>query len=186
MTIKEIEGLIIIEPDIYTDNRGYFCETYNKNRYLEKGIKVDFVQDNFSKSVKNVFRGLHYQKPPYAQDKLVRVVNGKAIDIAVDIRATSPTFGKYYAVELSPENMRLFFIPKGFAHGFYTLTDDVVFEYKVSNYYNKESEDAINWQDKKINIDWVKIGAKNPIISEKDQNASSLDSKIEELRKLVW
>lgn len=170
-----IEGLVIIEPDIHGDNRGYFVETYNKERYYNAGIKADFVQDNMSYStVKNTFRGLHYQRAPYSQAKLVSCSKGRVIDVAVDIRKGSPTYGQYAFCELSKENGRQFFVPKGFAHGFLTLSDEVEFRYKCDELYNKESEGNIAYNDKTINIDWSKFMEGTPILSEKDRNAPSL------------
>ncbi len=167
-----IEGLLIIKPDIFADSRGYFFEAFNKNKYSEMGINVNFVQDNFSKSVKGTIRGLHYQVGEFAQDKLCEVLYGKVLDIAVDIRFGSPTFGKYFALELSDENHYLFFIPKGFAHGFSVLTDEAIFHYKVSNFYSKKDERAIIYNDETLAIDWQ---VKNPLLSEKDLHAKKFN-----------
>lgn len=161
-----IPGLLIVEPKVFKDERGYFFESYNKERYFDNNMKMHFVQDNESKSSKNVLRGLHFQKPPFSQGKLVRVIQGRVLDVAVDIRFGSPTFGHYQAVELDAHSKRMFYIPEGFAHGFLTLEDDTIFSYKCTNYYNKESEGSILWSDKTIGIDW-KI--ENPILSEKDK-----------------
>ncbi len=164
----DIKDVIIVEPKIFTDSRGYFFETYVEKRYIENGIKVDFIQDNESKSSYGVIRGLHYQTPPFAQSKLVRVISGKVLDVAVDIRKSSPTFGKYVAVELSDENKRQLFIPVGFAHGFAVLSDEVIFAYKCDNYYNPSSERGIKFDDDFLSIDW-KIPKEKMIISDKDR-----------------
>lgn len=164
----KIAGLLIIEPRVFEDERGYFFESYNRKVFQEAGLLVDFVQDNQSMSQKGVLRGLHFQKTPYVQAKLVSVVKGSVLDVAVDIRKNSPTYGEYCAVVLSDKNKKMFFIPEGFAHGFLTLEDNTIFSYKCSNFYNKESEDAILWNDPNLNIDW---GIQNPILSEKDKVA---------------
>ncbi|EKE16346.1 MAG: DTDP-4-dehydrorhamnose 3,5-epimerase [uncultured bacterium] len=161
----KIEGLLIIEPQIFGDKRGFFVETYNEKRYKEAGINLNFVQDNLSKSAKGALRGLHWQAPPFEQGKLVQVIQGKVLDVAVDIRFGSPTFGEYVAVELSEENKKQFWIPPGFAHGFVSLEDNTIFSYKCTKIYNPESERGVMWNDSEIGIDW-KI--ENPIISEKD------------------
>lgn len=163
-----IEGLIIIEPTVYGDSRGYFMESYSKKIFQELIGDIDFVQENESKSKYGVVRGLHCQKEPYAQSKLVRVVKGAVWDIAVDIRNGSPTFGQHLAIELSEENKRQLFIPKGFAHGFSVISEEAIFQYKCDNYYNPESEDAILWNDPQLNIDW-KIPYNDVILSEKDK-----------------
>lgn len=161
-----IEGLLIIKPDVFRDERGYFFESYNKERFAKEGLTMDFVQDNESKSAKGVLRGLHFQKPPYTQGKLVRVVKGSVMDVAVDLRKDSPTYGKWESVILSEDNKLQFWIPEGFAHGFVTLEDETVFNYKCTNIYNKESEGSLLWNDPDINIDW---NIENPILSEKDK-----------------
>lgn len=164
-----IEGLLIIEPTVFGDSRGYFFESYNKQRFNEAtGLDIDFVQDNQSKSCYGVLRGLHFQKPPYAQSKLVRCVRGKVLDVAVDIRKSSPTFGKYMAVELTEDNHRQFFVPRGFAHGFVVLSEEAIFQYKCDNFYHKESEGAIAWNDPEINIDWT-IPFDDVMLSDKDK-----------------
>ena len=169
-----IEGLLIIEPTVFGDSRGYFFESYNKQRFNEAtGLDIDFVQDNQSKSCCGVLRGLHFQKPPYAQSKLVRCVRGRVLDVAVDIRKSSPTFGKYVAVELTEDNHRQLFIPHGFAHGFVVLSDEAIFQYKCDNFYHKESEGAIAWNDPEINIDWT-IPFDDVILSDKDKVNPSL------------
>lgn len=165
----EIRGLFIIEPDVYGDSRGYFFESFNKRRFEEQtGINVDFVQDNESRSTYGVVRGLHFQRPPHAQAKLVRVVSGRVLDVAVDLREGSPTYGKHVAVELSGENHRQVFIPKGFAHGFSVLSEEAVFQYKCDDYYAPETEGAVAWDDPDIAIDW-RIPADDMILSEKDK-----------------
>lgn len=170
MTINEtgIDGLFHLIPKVYEDNRGYFLETYNKKVFNDLGIREDFVQDNLSKSEKDVLRGLHFQNPPYIQGKLVSVICGAVLDVAVDIRKNSATYGKYYAAELSEKNKHILWIPPGFAHGFLTLEDNTIFCYKCSGIYNKASEDSIVWNDPDLNIKW---GILNPKLSEKDQNA---------------
>jgi len=162
-----ISGLFIIEPQVFSDDRGFFFESYNHKNFAENGINVNFVQDNHSHSIKNVLRGLHFQKAPYAQDKLIRVVNGEVFDVAVDIRPNSPTYGKHESVILSGENRRMFFIPAGFAHGFCVLSDTVDFLYKCSNFYSKESERGIIWNDPDLNLPWP---VTSPILSLKDQS----------------
>lgn len=164
-----IEGLLILKPKIFGDNRGSFCETYNKQLFSNNGLNIDFVQDNQSVSFKGIVRGLHLQVPPFAQGKLVRVVHGSAIDVAVDLRKQSPTFGQHIMVELNTKDPILFWIPEGFAHGFAALEDNTIFQYKVTNYYNKESEKSILWNDPDLNIQW---NIQNPIISEKDLESS--------------
>jgi dTDP-4-dehydrorhamnose 3,5-epimerase len=167
LTKSYIEGLYILEPRIFEDSRGVFFETFNDLKFKEEiGLDVEFVQDNESISKKNVLRGLHFQLPPFAQGKLVRVVSGRALDIAVDIRKNSPTYGKFQLVELSSENKKQFWIPPGFAHGFVALEENTIFNYKCTNYYSPVSERTIQWNDPLLNIDW-KIS--EPIISEKDQ-----------------
>ena len=160
-----IEGLIVVEPKVFKDSRGYFFESFNKKTFQEAGILSQFVQDNQSFSKKDVLRGLHFQKPPYAQAKLVSVIQGAVLDVAVDLRRKSQTYGKYYSVELTGENKKMMFIPEGFAHGFATLQDDTIFSYKCSNLYHKDSEASILWNDNTLNIDWQ---IDNPILSEKD------------------
>lgn len=161
-----IEGLIIIKPTVFEDERGHFFESYQKQRFKENGIDVEFVQDNQSLSQKNVLRGLHFQQPPFAQAKLIRVIKGAVIDVAVDIRKNSPTYGKHCLIELSEYNKILFYIPAGFAHGFLTLEDNTIFTYKCSNYFNKQAEGALLWNDEKLAINW---NVSNPILSEKDK-----------------
>ena len=162
-----IEGVVIIEPRIFKDDRGYFFESFSQREFEEKVCKTTFVQDNESKSSYGVLRGLHFQKPPFAQSKLVRVIKGAVLDVAVDIRKGSPTFGQYVSVELTGENHRQFFIPRGFAHGFSVLSEEVIFQYKCDNFYSPQSEGAIAWNDPDLNIDW-RIPAEKVVLSEKD------------------
>ncbi len=162
-----IEGLIVIQPRIFLDARGYFFESYSKKVFDEQVRTVNFVQDNESKSSFGVLRGLHFQKPPYAQSKLVRVIHGRVLDVAVDIRKGSPTFGQWMAVELSGEKQNQLFIPRGFAHGFSVLSDEAVFQYKCDNFYHPESEGAIAWDDPQLNIDW-QLPKESIILSQKD------------------
>ena len=169
----EIEGVVIIEPRIFHDERGYFYESFSQREFEEKVCNTVFVQDNQSKSSYGVLRGLHFQKAPYSQSKLVRCIKGRVLDVAVDIRKGSPTFGKYVAVELSEDNHRQFFVPRGFAHGFAVLSDEAVFQYKCDNFYNKESEGSIAWNDESLSIDW-KIDMDKVILSEKDKNSKPL------------
>lgn len=164
----EIEGIVILEPEVLGDERGYFFESFSQREFEEKVCKTTFVQDNESSSRYGVLRGLHFQKPPHAQAKLVRVVKGKVLDIAVDIRKGSPTFGKHVSIELSGENKRQLFIPRGFAHGFAVLSDKVVFQYKCDDYYAPHTEGGILWNDPALGIDW-KLPAEDLILSEKDK-----------------
>ena len=164
----EIPGVVVIEPRVFEDPRGYFFESFSQRDFDSQVREVKFVQDNESKSSYGVLRGLHFQKPPHAQSKLVRVVEGSVLDVAVDIRKGSPTFGKYVAVELSEQNHRQFFIPRGFAHGFVVLTDEVVFQYKCDNFYAPQSEGAVAWNDPDLNIDW-KVPADKILLSDKDR-----------------
>lgn len=163
-----IEGVVIIEPKVFGDDRGYFFESFLQNEFEEKVRKTTFVQDNESKSRYGVLRGLHFLKAPYAQSKFVRVVKGSVLDIAVDIRKGSPTFGKYEAVELTEENKLQLFIPRGFTHGFVVLSDEAIFKYKCDNYYVPQSEGGILWNDPALNIDW-RIPEMDIIFSDKDK-----------------
>ena len=165
----KIKDLFIIKPDVFEDERGYFFESFSKEKFMNLGLDLNFVQDNESKSQKSVLRGLHFQKPPFAQGKLVRVVKGAVLDVAVDLRANSDTYGQWEAVELSEENKLMYWVPPGFAHGFLTLRDETVFTYKCTNVYNKESEGSLLWNDSTLNIDWGHLD--NLILSEKDLNA---------------
>ena len=162
-----IEGLVIIEPHVFGDQRGYFFESFNLKDFQEQVCKVDFVQDNESKSRRGVVRGLHFQKGEHAQAKLVRVVQGSVLDVAVDIRPGSPTFGRHVAVELTGDNHRQLFLPRGMAHGFSVLSEEAVFQYKCDNFYRPSSEGAIAWDDPVLGIDW-RIPAEEVILSEKD------------------
>ena len=169
-TRTAIPDVVIIEPKVHGDSRGYFVETFVSNKLEEfLGYKINFCQDNESKSSKGVLRGLHYQLPPHAQTKLVRVISGRVLDVAVDIRKNSPTFGKYVAVELSGENKKQLLIPRGFAHGFVVLEDDTVFAYKVDNYYSPECDRGIAFDDKNLNIDWI--------LNHNELNLSAKDTK---------
>jgi dTDP-4-dehydrorhamnose 3,5-epimerase len=170
----EISDVIIIEPDVFTDERGYFFESFKQNELNEfLGYDVNFCQENESKSTYGVLRGLHYQKPPFTQAKLVRVIQGCVLDVAVDIRKDSPTFGKHISVELNDQNKKQLFIPKGFAHGFVVLSEIAVFTYKIDNYYNKESDRGVAFDDPGLGIDW-KINNQDLQISFKDKNQPSL------------
>jgi len=182
-----ISDVILMEPKMFGDERGYFIETFREDKLKEfLGYKINFCQDNESKSKKGVLRGLHYQLPPFAQTKLVRVIQGKVLDVAVDIRKGSPTFGKYVAVELSGDNKRQLLIPKGFAHGFVTLEDDTIFNYKVDNYYSPECERGIKFDDLEIGIDWNFL-KDEIIISDKDKNAPFLkDAEIFDYKKDLY
>jgi len=160
-----IEDLLVIEPQLFKDERGFFYESYNKKK-LDKNIKIVFVQDNESKSIKGAIRGLHFQAPPFEQTKLVRCVSGNILDVAVDLRKNSKTYGKSFCVELSSENNKQLFIPKGFAHGFQVISDEAIVNYKVDNYYNPKSDSGIIWNDKDLSINWS-IDVK-PILSVKD------------------
>lgn len=162
-----LDGVKIIVPKVFLDDRGYFFESFNDKEFREKVCDTTFVQDNQSKSCKGTLRGLHWQAPPFAQSKLVRVTNGEVIDVAVDVRVGSPTFGKHVTVKLSAENNFQLFIPRGFAHGFIALTDDVIFQYKCDNLYNKESERAVRWDSIKWNLEEYNI--ETPLLSDKDK-----------------
>lgn len=168
-----IEGVVIIEPRIFRDDRGYFFESFSQRDFQEKVCNTVFVQDNESKSSYGVLRGLHFQKTPYTQSKLVRVIKGAVLDVAVDIRKGSPTFGQHVAVELTEDNHRQFFIPRGFAHGFSVLTDEVIFQYKCDNFYAPQSEGALAWDDPDLGIDW-RIPTDKVLLSEKDCHHSRL------------
>ena len=164
-----IEGLVILEPKVFGDERGYFFESFNEREFAEKVDSVRFVQDNESKSRYGVLRGLHFQKGEHAQAKLVRVVSGAVLDVAVDIRPGSPTYGQWHAEELTGENHRMMFIPRGFAHGFSVLSEEVVFQYKCDNFYCPSAEGAIAWNDPTLAIDW-RIPAADILLSEKDKH----------------
>lgn len=167
ITKTKLEGVVIIEPDVFGDNRGFFMESWNKKKMAEAGLDYDFVQDNHSKSTaKGTLRGIHFQKGDKAQAKLVRCVKGAVLDVAVDLRKNSPTFKQWVGVELSEENKKQLLIPRGFGHGFVTLTDDVEFLYKADNYYAPEADAGVRWNDPEISVEW---GVENPILSEKDK-----------------
>ena len=177
MTITEtnLEGCFVIKPRVLHDERGYFFESFNKEQFLAlTGSEVNFVQDNESMSSKGVLRGLHFQRDEYAQAKLVRVIKGKVLDIAVDIRKNSPTFGQHFSIELSEKNKTQLFIPRGFAHGFLVLEDQTIFSYKCDNYYYKSAEAGIRFNDPTLNIDW-KYADEHLILSEKDKNLPSFE-----------
>ena len=173
----EIEGVFILEPQVFGDDRGYFFESFSLKHFEEKVSRTVFVQDNESKSKYGVLRGLHYQLPPYTQAKLVRVVKGRVLDVAVDIRKGSPTFGKYVAVELSEENKLQFFLPKGFAHGFAVLSEEAIFQYKCDEYYAPDYEGAICYDDPDLEIDW-RLPLEDIILSEKDKKHPRLRDAI--------
>jgi|TARA_R110001583_G_scaffold170891_1_gene324339 dTDP-4-dehydrorhamnose 3,5-epimerase len=174
----DIPEVVIIEPQVFVDERGWFMESFSEKRFHENLAKLglpvprSFVQDNHSCSSKGVVRGLHFQKAPYAQGKLVRVVKGAAFDVAVDIRKNSPTYGKWTGIKLNADNKKIFWVPEGFAHGFIALEDDTHFLYKTTDYYNKESEEAIRWDDPDLNIQWPNMD--EYLVNEKDQQAQSL------------
>lgn len=177
----ELEGCLIFEPNVILDQRGYFYESFNEKTFFEKtGLNIHFVQDNMSYSTKGVLRGLHYQTGEFAQAKLVQVIQGEVLDVAVDVRPTSKTYGKYVSVVLSADNKKQMFIPRGFAHGFLVLSETALFSYKCDNFYNKESEGHISYEDPSIGIDWG-FPKNELIISDKDQDAPNL----EKARK-VW
>jgi dTDP-4-dehydrorhamnose 3,5-epimerase len=166
ITETGFEGLLILEPKVFGDSRGYFVETYNSREWMGAGINCSFVQDNQSMSGKNIIRGLHFQRPPYAQAKLVRVIQGSVLDVVVDIRKGSATYGKHFTSLLTSENCMQLYIPEGFAHGFATLENNTLFIYKCSDYYKPEAEDGLAWDDEDLNIQW---NITNPILSERDK-----------------
>ena len=170
-----IKGLLIIKPAVFSDPRGYFIESYNQTDFSTIGISDQFVQDNRSLSGRGILRGLHFQKPPYAQAKLIQVVSGSVLDIVVDIRKESETYGKHFSIEISGQNFIQLYVPMGFAHGFLTLEDNTVFSYKCANYYNKASEDGLMWNDPFLAIDW---GIRDPLLSDKDRNFTGFDKFI--------
>jgi dTDP-4-dehydrorhamnose 3,5-epimerase len=172
LILTSIDGLFVLKPYLFTDERGYFFESYNQEAFRKIGISSTFVQDNQSCSKKGVIRGLHFQKPPFAQAKLVRVIRGEVLDIAVDLRKSSPTYGRYYSILLSDENQLQFFIPEGFAHGFVSLKEDTLLAYKCSAFYNKAAEACIRFDDPTLNIDWK---TNEPIVNAKDLDAISFD-----------
>ena len=164
----KLSGLVVIQPSVFEDARGHFFESYNKEIYFKHHITTEFVQDNQSLSQKGVLRGLHFQNPPYAQAKLVRVITGSVLDVAVDIRKNSPTYGEHFSEVLTSSDKNMLYVPIGFAHGFLVLEDNTIFSYKCSSVYNKDAEDGILWCDPDLNISW---GIKNPSLSEKDKAA---------------
>ena len=165
---SHLEGLIVIKPDVFEDHRGYFFESYNEEKFRQLGIDEKFLQDNESKSGKGVLRGLHFQIPPYQQGKLVRVIKGAVMDVAVDLRNSSPTYGQWVSIKLSEKNKWMYWIPAGFAHGFLTLEENTIFFYKCTQVYHRESEMGIAWDDPILKIDW---GTNQPLVSEKDKTA---------------
>ena len=167
VTKTDIEGVVIIEPRIFKDERGYFFESFSQREFEEKVRKINFVQDNESMSSYGVMRGLHFQRPPFTQSKLVRCVKGRVLDVAVDIRKGSPTYGQHVAVELTEDNHRQFFVPRGFAHGFAVLSETAIFQYKCDNFYAPEADGGISIKDESLGIDW-QISMENAILSEKD------------------
>ena len=168
MEVKNIfiDGPLILQPKVFYDERGYFYESYNHEVFKKAGIDVTFVQDNQSLSQKGAVRGLHFQAPPYEQGKLIRVIKGAVYDVVVDVRKSSPTYGKHFGLELNEENFTMFWIPPGFAHGFSTLKDNTIFAYKCTNVYNKSSEGGVLWSDDELGIDW---NVEHPIVSDKDK-----------------
>lgn len=169
-----IADLMVIEPKVWKDSRGYFFESFNRKTIEEAGIKDEFVQNNQSFSQRGTLRGLHAQKAPFAQGKLVRVIKGRVLDVAVDIRKNSPTYGQHFSIELSGENHKQLWVPPGFLHGFITLEDDTIFSYKVTNYYDKDSEIAVIWNDKDLNINWGnEVNADEILLSDKDKDLPS-------------
>lgn len=165
-----LQGLVVIKPKVFEDARGYFFESYNQKVFNDSGLNLSFVQDNQSLSQKGVLRGLHFQVPPHAQGKLVRVITGAVYDVAVDIRKSSPTYGKWFGLELTEQNKWMMYIPEGFAHGFLTLRDNTIFSYKCTGFYNKQAEDCLLWNDKDIGITW---NAENPLLSQKDMEGKA-------------
>jgi len=172
-----IKGLILVEPHAFEDERGFFLERYNQKVFQSHGIDIDFVQDNHSQSAKHVLRGLHFQVPPFAQDKLVWVVRGEVFDVAVDLRRDSPTFGKWQGVTLSEDNRRMLLIPRGFAHGFVTLSERADFCYKTSHFYSQDHDCGLIWNDADVGVDWP---VENPILSGKDQRHPTLQKLLNE------
>ena len=175
VTPCDIDGLYVIEPKVFGDERGYFVETYNKQEFAANGLDMEFVQDNQSKSKKGVLRGLHFQKQ-HPQGKLVRVLSGEVFDVAVDIRKGSDTYGKWFGVVLSEENMKQFYVPEGFAHGYYVLSDTAVFSYKCTDFYHPEDEGGILWNDPEIGIQWPVEDGVEVVLSEKDQRRECIRS----------
>ena len=166
-----IPDVLIIKPEVFEDERGYFFESYHQKSFIEAGLEANFVQDNESRSQKNVLRGLHFQQPPFAQGKLIRVIKGSVLDVVVDLRKASPHFGKPVSTVLSEKNKLMFWVPPGFAHGFLTLENNTIFSYKCTSYYNRNAEMAIRWNDPELGIKW---GITNPVLSQKDSKAPFL------------
>jgi dTDP-4-dehydrorhamnose 3,5-epimerase len=177
----DIEGLMLVKPKVFQDERGFFLERYNQRVFQEHGIDIEFVQDNHSQSSKHILRGLHFQTSPFAQDKLVWVTRGEVFDVAVDLRRNSPSFGKWQGIVLSEENKHMLLIPKGFAHGFLTLSEKADFFYKTSNFYSKEHDCGLFWNDAEIGIEWP---INSPILSEKDQRQPGLTELLD--KKILW
>jgi dTDP-4-dehydrorhamnose 3,5-epimerase len=178
VTETHLKGCFIIEPEVFIDERGYFFESFNKKKFENKtGLNVNFVQDNQSISQRGVIRGLHFQKGEFAQAKLTRVIKGRVLDVAVDLRKDSPTFGKHFSIELSGENNKQLFVPKGFAHGFSVLEDDTIFAYKCDHYYNKESQSGVEYNDKELDIDW-KLNKEEIVLAEKDKELKRIKNLI--------
>ena len=167
----KLKGVVVLKPKVFEDARGYFFESYNTNLFKQAGLDLNFVQDNQSLSQKGVLRGLHFQNNPWAQGKLVRVITGAVFDVAVDIRKSSPTYGQWFGVELNAKNKWMMYIPEGFAHGFLTLEDNTIFSYKCTNFYNKESEGSLLWNDPDIGIQW---DIEHPLLSDKDLQAKRI------------
>ena len=173
----KLDGLVVLKPTVFKDNRGYFMESYNEKKINKLLGNVNFVQDNESESSRGVLRGLHFQKPPYTQSKLVRCLKGSVLDVVLDIRKDSKTYGIFETISLTEENKKQLFIPKGFAHGFIVLSKSAIFSYKVDNYYNQDSESGVLWCDLDLNIDW-KINKNEIIVSEKDNNLPTFNEII--------
>ena len=173
ITTTHISGLLIIKPSVFGDERGHFFESYRQDAIRAAGVGLDFVQDNQSLSGKGILRGLHFQRNPFSQGKLVRVIKGAVLDVAVDIRKDSKTYGEHFSIELDEDNKTMFYVPPGFAHGFVTREEDTIFAYKCTNYYHKESEGAILWNSPSLGIDW---GVSHPVISAKDEEAQDFSS----------
>lgn len=171
----DIEGVLIITPTVFGDDRGHFYESFRTDVLREYGVNEDFVQDNQSLSGKGILRGLHFQKDPYSQGKLVRVIKGAVLDVIVDIRKSSPTYGKHFSIELNEENKKMFYVPPGLAHGFVTREDDTIFVYKCTEYYHKESEGCVLWNSPALNIDW---GVESPMLSAKDKEGTDFSTFI--------
>lgn len=175
ITTCQIKDLVVIEPNVYKDERGYFFESFNSKSFIDStGNHNEFVQDNESESIYGTLRGIHFQNPPFSQAKLVRAVSGKILDVAVDLRRDSESFGEWFSVVLSAENKKQLYVPRGFGHGFVVLSESAIFSYKVDNYYSKEHESGIIWQDSVLNIDW-KVCKSDLILSGKDKNLQSFD-----------